>query len=92
MGELGQEEDKKPENTITIFVKDSTGNLTQFRIKKETKMQKVFDAYAQKAGLDINAIRFTFDGETIQKENTAKMLEMEDNDQIDVFLQQVGGK
>ena len=56
-----------------------------------TKLGKIFDAYAARKGLEPNALRFTFDGQRVDRNSTPKMMEMEDNDQIDVFLQQVGG-
>ena len=54
-------------------------------------MSKIFDAYAGRRGIDVVALRFMFDGKKINKDNTPKMLEMEDDDQIDVFLEAVGG-
>ena len=37
---------------ITIRVKDQTGEETMFKIKKSTKMSKVFNAYAQRKGVE----------------------------------------
>jgi len=36
-------------------------------------------------------IRFRFDGQAINQEDTPNKLEMEDEDTIDVFTQQTGG-
>ena len=60
-------------------------------MKKTTKMQKIFDAYAQRRGLAAGSLRFSLDGERILTDQSPKMLELEENDQIDVFLEQVGG-
>ena len=54
-------------------------------------MSKVFDAYAKRKGLDRTAIRFVLDGENVADFQTPKMLELEDQDQIDCLLEQVGG-
>lgn len=84
----------KPEETnepITIRVKDQTGEETMFKIKKTTKMSKVFAAYAQRKGVDGSSLRFLLDGERIDENSTPKMLELEDEDQIDCVLAQVGG-
>ena len=89
MGELGKEDN---DATLNISVKDVSGNLTQFKIKKETKLGKVMNAYAQKMGVALDSIRFFFDGRPIDKDSTPKMMEMENDDQIDVFLQQTGGR
>ena len=61
-----------------------------FKIKKSTKMSKVFKAYASRKGVEESALRFLLDGERISDTDTPKMLELEDEDQIDCVLQQVG--
>ena len=76
---------------ITIRVKDQTGEETMFKIKKSTKMSKVFNAYAQRKGVEPASLRFLLDGERIGPDETPKMLELEDEDQIDCVLAQVGG-
>lgn len=89
------EEDNKGEagsEVITIRVKDQTGDELCFKVKKSTKMSKIFDSYAQRRGVATNALRFMIDGERIQPDHTPKMLELDDNDQIDVMLEAVGGR
>ena len=76
---------------ITIRVKDQTGEETMFKIKKSTKMSKVFGAYASRKGVEPASLRFLLDGERIGPDETPKMLELEDEDQIDCVLAQVGG-
>lgn len=70
---------------------DQTGEETFFKIKKTTKMQKVFDAYSSRKGVQANSLRFLLDGERIEPNQTPKMLELEDQDQIDCMLEQTGG-
>ena len=77
--------------TITIKVRDQTGDEMFFKVKKTTKMSKIFDAYAQRRGIATSSIRFALDGQRIQPDSTPKMLELEENDQIDVMLEAVGG-
>ena len=81
-----------PNEPITIRVKDQTGEETMFKIKKSTRMSKVFAAYAQRKGVDLGSLRFLLDGERIGDDQTPKMLELEDEDQIDCVLTQVGGQ
>jgi len=84
----------KPEGgsePITVRVRDQTGEETFFKIKKTTKMSKVFSTYAQRKGVQVNSLRFLLDGERIKDDSTPKTLELEDNDQIDCMLEQVGG-
>mmetsp|Transcript_54425 Transcript_54425/g.108037 ORF Transcript_54425/g.108037 Transcript_54425/m.108037 type:complete len:84 (-) Transcript_54425:509-760(-) len=60
--------DVKPDadgNTITIRVRDQTGEETFFKVKKSTRMEKVFTTYAQRKGVAVNALRFLIDGERI---------------------------
>ena len=54
-------------------------------------MQKVFDTYASRKGLSASTLRFLYDGNRIQSNDTPKMLEMEDQDQIDCRIEQSGG-
>jgi small ubiquitin-related modifier len=82
---------EKANNTITVRVKDQTGEETFFKVKKTTKMSKVFSAYAQRKGVSSQSMRFLLDGERIGVDETPKSLELEDQDQIDCVLEQHGG-
>ena len=68
------------------------GDEMFFKVKKATRMQKIMDAFAQRKGIAPNSLRFMLDGQRVEGDNTPKMLELEDNDQIDVVLEQVGGR
>ncbi|ETV73468.1 hypothetical protein H257_11600 [Aphanomyces astaci] len=85
----GGDDEKK--QTITIRVKDQSGEETFFKVKPHTKMEKIFSAYAQRKGVPVTALRFLLDGTRIGGDQTPKMLELEDQDQIDCALEQVGG-
>ncbi|XP_037095004.1 small ubiquitin-related modifier 3-like isoform X1 [Syngnathus acus] len=50
---------------------------------------QVVSVYTQ--GLSLRQIRFRFDGQPINDQDTPSQLEMEDEDTIDVFQQQTGG-
>jgi len=88
-GEEGDEE--VDNNTVTLRVRQQDGDEMFFKVKKETKMQKIMDAYAQRKGINANSLRFTLDGNRINATDTPKMLELENDDQIDVMLESVGG-
>ena len=49
--------------TITIRVKDQNGEETMFKIKKSTRMMKVFATYAARKGVEATALRFMIDGD-----------------------------
>lgn len=72
--------------TLILFFQ--TGEETFFKIKKSTKMSKVFETYAQRKGVQSSSLRFLLDGERIDGDNTPKMLELDDQDQIDCMLEQ----
>jgi small ubiquitin-related modifier len=72
-------------------VVQQTGEETFFKIKKTTKMSKVFETYAQRKGVQVGSLRFLLDGERIEASSTPKFLELEDQDQIDCVLEQTGG-
>ena len=42
----------------------------------------MMDAYAQRRGISVNGLRFTLDGTRIAPDDTPKMLELEENDQV----------
>lgn len=54
-------------------------------------MGRIFEAYAKRKSVPASALRFMLDGERIQSESTPTQLDLEDKDQIDVFLEQTGG-
>lgn len=80
-----------PAQPITIKVRDQAGDIMFFKVKKSTEMKKIFEAYAQRLGVASKNLKFMLDGERIKETDTPKMLELQDEDQIDVLLEQVGG-
>eukprot|EP00941_MAST-03F_sp_MAST-3F-sp1_P003905 g3905.t1 len=83
--------DEKKDGSLTLRVKDQTGEETYFKVKPTTKMGKIFGVYAQRKGIQANALRFLLDGRRISHDDTPKLLELEDQDQIDCVLEQSGG-
>ena len=73
------------------FMPFQTGEETFFKIKKTTKMSKVFETYANRKGVQSSSLRFLLDGERIEPDSTPKILELDDQDQIDCMLEQSGG-
>lgn len=54
--------DEKPDITLTISVKVPNGDPIKLKVKKDTKMNKVFTAIATSLGVEIGVLRFMFDG------------------------------
>ena len=75
---------------INLKVVAQNGNETFFKMKKKTPIGKLMNAYCQRQGVNLNAVRFLFDGERLRESHTPEYLEMEDGDVIDVMMEQVG--
>ena len=68
-----------------------SGAKTFFKIRPDTKLGKVFGAYAKRRGVETTSLRFTWEGQRIHPDDTPAKLEIEEGDQIDVFQEQTGG-
>ncbi|CAA0833635.1 Small ubiquitin-related modifier 2 [Striga hermonthica] len=89
-------DDKKPSGGdssvhINLKVKRQEGNDVFFRIKRNTQLKKLMTAYCDRESLNIKTIVFLFDGSRLREEHTPDELEMEDGDEIDAMLHQIGG-
>jgi len=71
-------------------VKEAGGEVMCFKVKPTTKMEKIFQAYCQRRGVDLKSVRFLLDGQRVQPDVTPKMLELENNAEIDVMMEAVG--
>ena len=67
------------------------GSELFFKMKKKTQIGKLMNAWCQRQGVNLNAVRFLFDGTRINSDQTPEGLEMEDGDVIDVMVEQQGG-
>ncbi|XP_076467970.1 small ubiquitin-related modifier 3-like [Babylonia areolata] len=85
------EDCKNESEHINLKVTGQDGSVVHFKIKKNTPLRKLMGAYCNRAGITTGAVRFRFDGNPINDEDTPNTLEMEDGDSIDVFQQQTGG-
>lgn len=90
-----EEEEQSPVSqsageTITLIVKDQAGEMTFFKVKRTTKMAKVFEAYAERKGVGADTLLFNVDGQRLREDDTAWGLDLEDQDQIECLLQQRG--
>mmetsp|Transcript_100166 Transcript_100166/g.146230 ORF Transcript_100166/g.146230 Transcript_100166/m.146230 type:complete len:98 (+) Transcript_100166:160-453(+) len=77
---------------INLKVKGQDGNIVHFKIKKKTQLKKLMEAYCARQSLQMDQIRFLFDGNRLRDTQTPDELEMEDDDVIDAMLFQVGGQ
>ena len=60
---MADSEDKKPEKkeggegSLNIRIRDQTGEETFFKVKKTTKLDKVFNAYSTRKGVAATSLR-----------------------------------
>ena len=81
---------KAPHRKLNLKVVSQDGSELFFKMKKTTPMSKLMNAYCQRQGVNLNAVRFLFDGERLRASQTPEDLEMEDGDVIDVMMEQAG--
>jgi hypothetical protein len=82
---------RDPKEVITLRIRDQTGEETFFKLRAGTILDKVFQMYARRKGLDTaTTLRFLLNGERILDHETPIMLGLDDQDQIDVMLEQGG--
>eukprot|EP00899_Mesostigma_viride_P019179 jgi/Mesvir1/27262/Mv07099-RA.1 len=79
---------EKSEDHINLKVKSQDGNEVFFKIKRTTPMRKLMTAYCSRQGLQIDSMRFIFEGERLKLDDTPELREMVDGDEIDVFISQ----
>jgi len=78
-------------DSITIRIKFiKTGEKTFFRIKRSTRLDEVFQNYAARKGVDQSTLAFLNDGYRIYRDQTPRILQLGDQDQIDCVTQQCG--
>lgn len=76
--------------TISVKVTDGTTDVT-FKVKQKTPLSRVMDAFCKRIGKQRSSLRFLFDGERVQEDDTAATLGLEDFDKIEALNQQTGG-
>lgn len=84
-------EDQTEKKTITIFLSHA-GERIGFKIKMDTPLQKVFSNFETKLGVAAGSYYYVMDGERLKGSDTAKMLELDNEDQIDAMTAQMGGR
>ncbi|KAL5700473.1 hypothetical protein ACHQM5_025910 [Ranunculus cassubicifolius] len=89
-GTSNQEEDKKP--TVTIKVKNNQDHsVVTFNVKRHSKLEKLMHLYCEHKKVDVDTFKFLYTGKRIKGHQTPHELEMENVDEIDAFLDQLGG-
>ena len=72
---------------IIITLKDIDGEKTLFKMKKTSRMTKMFEAYSVRMNTPVSNLQFILNGEKIEDSNVTPMsLELESEDVINVRL------
>ncbi|GAW07577.1 ubiquitin-related domain-containing protein [Lentinula edodes] len=80
--------DVKPKLNLQIQYE---GNQVTVKVKADMQFKKIFKAAAIKFNKEEGTLKFTYDGNRIQEDDSPAGLGMEDGDLIDAFLEQLGG-
>ncbi|KAJ4295818.1 SUMO protein smt3 [Collariella sp. IMI 366227] len=75
---------------LNIKVTDNN-NEVFFKIKRNTKLEKLMTAFCERQGKTPASVRFLFEGQRVQPTDTPDTLEMADGDTLEVHQEQVGG-
>lgn len=81
----------KKEEVINVRVVAQDGNEIHFKVKMTTQLKKLKESYCQRQGVPLNSLKFLFEGQKIADNHTPEELEMEEDDVIEVFQEQMGG-
>ncbi len=58
------------DDLVSIKVRDSDSNVIIFKLKKTSRMGKIFAHYSAKRGIQHDALRFLLDGHRIEEDAT----------------------
>ncbi|KAF8593648.1 ubiquitin-like protein [Ceratobasidium sp. AG-I] len=90
--------DEEPQSTpasksdkITLVIRSQEGPSFQLKVARTKPLKAAFDKAHEQFRKAPGTFRFIHNGNRLRDEDTPKMHEMEDEDEIDAQLQQVGG-
>ena len=90
--EGGKDDIKAIVDNIHIGVQDQNGGaIIHFKIKKSTPFKKLMNAYCTRQKVNMESLRFTFDGNRLRPTDCPNDHQMEDGDTLEVFQEQCGG-
>ena len=83
-------------DTVVISLRHhaKNGEITKFKCKMSTTFEKIFNAFAEREGIDVNSFRFLVDGTRVNPLSTPEMEKMMIDDdiiEIDVMVDAIGG-
>lgn len=79
-------------NYVRLKVVAQDGTEVLFRVRTTARLEKVKKAFAERTGNPNASLRFIFDGRRLTDSDTPAELEMTDEDLIEVYTEQIGGR
>ncbi|KAI7490132.1 hypothetical protein KC351_g776 [Hortaea werneckii] len=76
---------------LTLKFRDMNGFSIDFKLKPVTKLGKAMTAFSARMEKDPKELRFLSEGRRVLPEQTPLDLDLEDGDEIDVHMEQIGG-
>jgi len=79
-----------PPNAVNCRLRDQGGEETYFKMRSNMQFTIIGNAYANRKGLNLDSLRFLFEGQRVFLHQTPDDIGLEDCDQLDVMLEQQG--
>ncbi|XP_010522402.1 PREDICTED: small ubiquitin-related modifier 5 [Tarenaya hassleriana] len=76
---------------VTLMIKGQDGNTNMYKVSMDAPLKKLFMYYCGNRNLDHRTVRFIYKRHLLNAKQTPAKLMMEENDQIDAFMEQPGG-
>ncbi|EME45090.1 hypothetical protein DOTSEDRAFT_99059, partial [Dothistroma septosporum NZE10] len=76
---------------VNVTMKHQNGHELVFKMKLTTKIGKAMDGFSARMQREVKTMRFLFDGERINPNSTLHDLDVDDDCQVEVFEEQIGG-
>ena len=77
---------------INLKIMDPSGNYHSYMSSTNIMFDWVMKKFCRETKLDKSSLRFCFDGRRLKEEDTAKIVEMEEGDIIEVYQEHSGGR
>lgn len=72
-----------PKDMIEVTVVNQEGTEVTFKIRTTSRLERLMRTFADRIGQHFEAVRFLFDGQRINQDQTPQSLGMENGDQIE---------
>ncbi|CAE6419455.1 unnamed protein product [Rhizoctonia solani] len=89
--DAGEPSPSSKNDKITLVIRSQEGPSFQIKVSRVKALKAAFDKAHEQFKKAPNTFRFFYNGTRLHVDDTPKMHEMDNNDEIDANIQQVGG-